>query len=307
VIARLKRQLPDAWHYIVAPAIAALLPWRIAWRWLRWLSRRSYGVFDEPARAACASAPAFLPIGDVEAFAARVRLHWLVDTCDYYLSVLRRRRGVLPWHVEQVGAWPRDGRFVVAGFHHGHGLWVFRSLAAAGHQAALVSARWDRADFPGLPVRYWYGRARGAEVRRLSGRPVIYRPGARAGLARALQEGATIVSVLDMPPRLAPRGQRPVRLLGHDICFPEGTLALAREAGVPVVPFWMSYDLERGRRQFVIGEPLDPSAPDTLQRLADQLDCIIRATPSAWFFWQEFPQWIADTPAAIARNETVEG
>ncbi|UXI69464.1 hypothetical protein [Tahibacter amnicola] len=307
MIDHLKRQFADAWHFVIAPGVAALMPWRLAWRWLCWLSRRSFGAFDEAARAAQLHAPNYLPIADPVAFGARVRLHWLIDTCDLYLSLLRRRRDVLPWHVEQVGQWPRDGHFVVAGFHHGNGLWVFRTLAAAGYQAALVSARWDKADYPGLPVRYWYGRVRGGEVARISQRPVIYRPGAKARLAQALEEGAAVVSVLDMPPRLAPRGQKPVRLLGADACFPDGTLELARGAGVPVVPYWMEYDLDRGIRRFVIGEPMDPHAPDTLQRLADLLDTAIRRTPSAWFFWPEWSAWLADTPAAIAAPAAAAG
>ena len=30
------------------------------------------------------------------------------------------------------------------------------------------------------------------------------------------------------------------------------------------------------------------------QALADILDAQIRRTPSAWFFWPEWPQWLAD-------------
>ncbi|GMV27963.1 MAG: hypothetical protein AMXMBFR59_00880 [Rhodanobacteraceae bacterium] len=297
VIAKLRSQLPDAWQFFVAPALAALLPWRLGFRWLRWLSRRG-GAFDEPACAAAATAPDYLPVTDPNAFAANVRLNCLWDTADLYLSLLRRRQARLPWHVQQIGEWPRDSHFIAAGFHHGHGHWVFRTLARAGFDASLVSARWDRADYPGLPLRYWYGRLRGGDVQRLSGRPVVFRPGAKAQLARALDEGATVVSVLDMPPRMAPRGQQPVRLLGQDASFPDGTLELAKAAGVPVVPYWMEFDLERGMRRFVIGDPLDPADPATLQKLADLLDRAIRLTPTAWFFWPEWPRWIADAAAA---------
>lgn len=298
VIAKLRSQLPDAWQFFLAPALAAVLPWRLAYRWLRWLSRHSRSAFDEPALAAAASAPNYLPIADATEFAANVRLNCLWDTADLYLSLLRRRRGRLPWHVQQVGAWPRDSHFIAAGFHHGHGHWVFKTLAQAGFDASLVSARWDRADYPGLPLRYWYGRLRGGDVERLSGRPVVFRPGAKGKLARALDEGAAVVSVLDMPPRMAPRGQKPVRLLDQDACFPDGTLGLAVAAGVPVVPYWMEFDLDTGVRRFVIGEPLDPSDPATLQTLADILDRAIRLTPSAWFFWPEWPRWIIDAADA---------
>jgi len=115
-------------------------------------------------------------------------------------------------------------------------------------------------------------------------------------LLTALAAGKPVVGVIDMPPRLAPRGQRHVRLLDHDASFPDGLLDLARTAGVPVVPYWMEYDLERGRRRFCVGAPLGPNdAPGTLQSLADILDKQIRATPSAWFFWPEWPDWIRST------------
>ncbi|MBL8300905.1 MAG: hypothetical protein JNN30_21395 [Rhodanobacteraceae bacterium] len=301
MITTLRSQLADAWQFFVAPALAALLPWPLGYRWLRWLSRRNTSVFAEPAQAAAAIAPDHLPVSDREAFAANVRLNCLWDTTDLYLSLGRRRRAALPWYVQQVGEWPRDTHFVAAGSHHGHGHWVFRSLAHAGFDASFISARWNRADYPGHPLRYWYGRLRGSDVQRLGGRPVVFRPGARAQLARVLDERAVVVSLLDIPPRLAPRGQQPVRLLGKAVSFPDGTLELARAAGVPVVPYWMEFDLERGIRRLVIGEALDPADPATLQKLADQLDRAIRLTPSAWFFWPEWPCWIADATEAAER------
>ncbi|TDR38243.1 hypothetical protein DFR29_12243 [Tahibacter aquaticus] len=294
MIAKLRSQLPDAWQFFVAPALAALLPWKLGYRWLRWLSRHSRSAFDEPAQAAATQAPNYLPIADTAEFAANVRLNCLWDTADLYLSLLRPRHSRLPWHVQKIGDWPRDSHFIAAGFHHGHGHWVFKTLAQAGFDASLVSARWDRADYPGLPLRYYYGRLRGGDVERLSGRPVVFRPGAKAQLAQALEQGAAVVSVLDMPPRMAPRGQKPVRLLDQQASFPDGTLELAKAAGVPVVPYWMEFDLARGTRRFCIGQPLDPADPATLQILADILDRAIRLTPSAWFFWPEWPRWIED-------------
>lgn len=301
-MSRLRIQFTDAWQFFIVPIVAALLPWRLAYRWLRWLSRGA-SAFDEPAQAARAVAPQHLDVGDVERFTANVRLHWLLDTCDLYLSLLHWKRPWRPWHIERVGEWPRDGRFVVAGFHHGNGHWMFKSLAEAGHDSVIVSARWDKADYPGLPVRFRYGCLRGYDMARLSGRPLIFRPNARQQLADSLAAGYAAIGVLDMPPRLAPNGQRPVRLLGNDASLPDGMLDLARDAGVPVVPYWMEYDLERGTRRFVIGEPLDPADPGTLQKLADLLDAAVRKTPSAWFFWPEWPLWLEQAPEAVAKAD----
>lgn len=301
MLAKLRTQITDAWQFFIAPGIAALLPWRLAYRWLRRLSRGT-SAFDEPARAARAVAGSYLDVGDPERFAADVRLHWLLDTCDLYLSLLHRRRAWRPWHIERVGEWPSDGRFVVAGFHHGNGHWMFKSLAEAGHDSVIVSARWAKSDYPGLPVRYRYGCLRGYDIARLAGHPLIFRPNARRQLADALAAGYAVIGVLDMPPRLAPNGQRPARFLDRDACLPDGMLELARSAGVPIVPYWMEYDFDRGVRRFVIGEPLDPADPATIQRLADRLDAAIRKAPSAWFFWPEWPLWLEQAPDAIARS-----
>ncbi len=291
----------DAMQFFFVPFVAALLPWRWATRWLHWWSARRGGPFDEAARAAETIAPKYLDVGSAEAFARALRLTWLLDTCDAYLSLTRWRRSWWPRYVQQVGAWPTCGAFIATGFHHGTGLWVFRSLARAGRDSVLVAARWERADYRGLPLRYWYGRLRAWDVERISGQPIAFRPGVRDRLAAALASGTPVVGVIDMPPRLAPRGQRRVRLLDHDICFPDGLLVLARAAGVPLVPDWVEFDLQNCTRRFCIGEPLDPNdASGTLQVLADILDRQIRRTPGAWFFWPEWPAWVSaaaqDTP-----------
>ena len=70
---KLRTQLQDAWYLFVVPALAALLPWRLAWRGLRWIARHGGGPFAEGAQAAAVIAPEYLPIGDRQAFAAEAR------------------------------------------------------------------------------------------------------------------------------------------------------------------------------------------------------------------------------------------
>lgn len=304
-MSKLRTNLADAWQFFLAPIIAALLPWRLARRWLRWLASHENGPFAEASRAAVAVAPQYFDVGDVKRFAADMRLVWLLDATDLYLCLAHRARAWRPWHVQRVGEWPRDTAFIATGFHHGTGQWSYKTLAEAGRHSMLVSARWDKRDYPGLPLRYRYGRLRGGNVEALSGNPIAYRPGAKQPLSAALARGDCVVGVIDMPPRLAPRGQRPVRMLGQDISFPDGLLALAREARVPLVPYWVEFDLQACTRRFCIGTPLDPHDVDgTLQALADLLDAQIRRTPAAWFFWPEWPQWLAD--AAVLRGQSAD-
>jgi hypothetical protein len=303
----LRKHLIEVWYFFLVPGIGALVPWRLAWRWLHWWAQRSGGPFDEAAQAAIAVAPQHLPVANKQAFVANSRLVWLIDYCDFMLSLMHWRRAWYPWHVQRVGAWPREGAFVATGFHHGAAYWLFRTLAEAGHDCTTISIRWDREEYRKHPVRYWYGRLRYWDMKRIGRRPIAYRPGIKPILKQAFAEGAAVLSLVDLPPRMAPRGQRPVRLLGHDLSFAEGIVVTARDAGVPIVPFWVEFDKDCYTRRFCIGEPLDPADIDaTLQTLADILDRQIRSTPEAWSFWPELPRWIEDAERAAGSHATAD-
>jgi len=301
-VSRLRRNATDAWILYAAPWLPSLLPWRWAYRCYRWLARFTH-MYPEPANAAVAIAPQYLTITDVDAFARDVRTVWLLDAVDLALS-RRHRADWLPWHVAVRGQWP-GGSFVAAGFHYSTGLWVFRDLRKNERDAVLVAARFERDDFAHHPVRYRYGAARFAEVERISGKANAYRPGVRERLLDALARGVPVVSVLDMPPRLAPRGQRPVTLLDRPASFPDGSLVLARDAGVPIVPYWVEVDFASGLRTLVIGEPIEPEPIEAaLDVLAAILDRLIRVQPAAWLFWNELPTWIADAQRLQSMRES---
>lgn len=289
---RLRSRLHDAFILYLAPWLPSFLPWPLAWRCYRWLARWP-GMYPEPVAAAVREAPRFLPIADPEAFARDARSVWLLDAADLYRS-RRRPAGWLPPQLDRVGAWPA-GPFVALGFHYSAGLWVFGDLRRSGHDAVMVLARQDPGAFTSHPVRLRYGRLRMAEVERIAGRPPAYRPRVRERLLQELADGACVLCLLDVPPHIAPRGQRPVHILGQPASLPAGALDLAREAGVPVVPYWVEIDPASGRRRLVIGEALDPAPVDAvLAQLAARLDGLIRQQPAAWLFWNEWPAWLRD-------------
>jgi lauroyl/myristoyl acyltransferase len=235
--------------------------------------------------------------------AQEARLICLLDHCDLYLSLLRRWRLRLPWHIECRGAWPTQGGFIATGFHHGTGHWIFSTFRSVGRKSTALYAKRDRNDYRGVPVRYWYGGLRVRDVEYVSGRKGVFRPHIR-GLLDALKEGVAVTALADIPPRLAPQGQRPVRLLGEDVTMPEGLVKMAKSRNVPLVPFWTEFDLNRGTRTLVIGDPIDPTDVDaTLRTLAQMLDARIRATPAAWMFWTEWPQWIKDSSAVLTPSQ----
>lgn len=294
----LSRQAQDAWQLFIAPGIAALLPWSLGYRWLRWLSRHTR-LFDEAIIPAKNIAAQSLGL-DEELFAQQARLIILLDHCDLYLSLFRFWRKGRPWHVRCRGAWPATGGFIAVTFHYGNGYWIFSTFRDVGRQSGTLYARREPEQFRDLPLRYWYGSLRIREVERVAGRPGIFRPHLRK-VFDVLREGVPVTALADLPPRLAPQGQRPVRLLDQAVTMPEGLIKLARSCSVPLVPFWTEFDLEKGIRTLVIGDALSPESSDiALQSLADILDTCIRAAPAGWMFWPEWPQWIADSVAVTA-------
>lgn len=291
----LRERLHDAWQLSLAPRLPSRLPWSAAYACYRALARVPR-FFAEPVEAAAHVAAQQLPLTDMNAFRHDARTTWLLDTADLYLSQ-RQPVDWLPAWVEVQGAWP-TGAFVALTFHYGTGLWLCRSMRRAGHRNVFLSARFERVDFAQRPWRHAYGERRLAEVARIGGEPIAYRPGVHAQLLNALRRGSSVLGLVDIPPRLAPRGQQRVRLLGHTASLPDGLLRLAAQAKVPIVPCWVDIDFSSGRRTVVIGAAQSPEPFEaTLAALAATLDRLIRAQPAAWLFWPEWNAWLADAGA----------
>lgn len=291
----LRGRLADRWMLSIAPGWPSHLPWPLAYACYRAIARQRSLYADFASGAACA--PDYLPIADADAFLRDVRTMHLLDVADLALS---RRKSVDWWphHVDVVGAWPVSGAFVAVTFHYGTGLWICRALRHAGHRGMFLSGRFERDAFEARPLLHRYGAARLAEVERITGSPIAYRPGARATLLDALAQGVSVIGLIDVPPRLAPRGQRPVELLGHPASLPDGLLQLAADAGVPIVPCWVELDVASGRRRVVIGEARAATPIDaTLAAIAATLNRLIRAAPASWMFWREWSGWLRDAAA----------
>lgn len=300
----LRTQWRDAWQFFIAPGIAALVPWWLGYRWLRWLSRHTR-LFDDMALPLAAAAASHLRLSDEERarFAERVRLVLLLDHADLYLTIVRWHRFGPPWHVQIRGEWPHEGGFINTGFHYGTGHWIFRSLARAGRESVALYAERSREGFRAHPVRFWYGDLRIASVEKLAGTESVFRPHIRRAL-HAIESGKTATALIDVPPRLAAHGQVPVTLLDQPASLPQGLIKLARSCHVPLVPFWTEFDFDRGTRTLVIGEPIDAKDPAVLQKFADILSRQIRLTPEAWYFWGELSHWIEDAKPLHAASAT---
>ena len=260
----------DAWMLSVAPRLLSLLPVQHIYAGCRAFAQWG-NLFAEPTDAAARAAPACLPIADVARFRRDVRTLWLLDVTDLYVS---RRKPVdwLPPDLAIRGEWPRGSGFVAVTFHYGTGLWLCRSLRRHARGSVFVSGRFERDEFAQRTIRHRYGMRRLAEVERIGGEAIAYRPGVRETLLGALRRRVPVLGLIDVPPRLAPNGQHPVRLLDRPASLPEGLLVLASEAGVPIVPCWVEIDFASGRRTLVIGEACAPEPVGTV--LADRVDVL---------------------------------
>lgn len=126
--------------------------------------------------------------------------------------------------------------------------------------------------------------------------------------------GMKMLTALRRGEIVATQGDRPrtggrsitALLFGQPTELPAGPPALARAAGVPLVPVFV-FRRGRSRSEVVVRQPIPVSAerhPEALeaiaQRLADELEWAIRQAPYQWFCFQDL--WSGEPPLRPARG-----
>lgn len=143
-------------------------------------------------------------------------------------------------------------------------------------------------------IRDWFVRLRAA-----LGIEIVIAGGGAGVLRRlteALDQNAGVALVCDRD--LSGRGV-PVRFFGEETTLPGGPVALARRSGAPILPV-ACYFRPDGGHHLVIRPPV-PLTPggdvlrESTQRLADELEALIRAAPDQWHLLQ--PNWPSDRAA----------
>ena len=293
-------------HFVV-PWLCALLPWPLAWRMLRRLSRRTGWNLAHARRSAEAAQPALADVAG-PVFAERAQLVKLLDLCDAPRSLLRSRRHFLRWWRVD-GAWPQSPAFVAVSLHYGNGLWPVQHLRWHGHPAHFIAQRIDPQWFAGQPATRAAVAFRETCVERAMLRPIIHSGGARARCLSALRSGSSIVALLDNPQGLE-RGAVPVTLFGRRLALHTGILRVAIEADVPVVPYLAMLDKD-GRRRLDIGPALTGTDAETMGRaLGEWFAPRVAADPAGWHLWPnlgEFETAVAalHPPAADGRMPSI--
>lgn len=271
------------------PGVCVLLPWPLAFRWLR-LWARWPRLFSQEWRAALAAAQQWITIDDPATWARQYRACRLVDHADYWLS-RTRGAGWLDRYVDAPQAWPLTGSAAVGVFFHWcGGMWAVRALHRAGPRAAVLAGHYSKRAMGHSWWGYLYGFLRLSELARAGGRPLIFSPGTVKKAVADLAAGHWVIGTPDVPPtetKLA----RPVQLFGRDAQFTEGLLRIARDGGVPVVMFTLALDLSNGRRQLRVHGPFDPHDPQLLQQIAGFWEGLLREKSWGFTLWPMMPAY----------------
>lgn len=290
------RSLVEHW---LLPALAVPLPWPVAFRVLRLLSRYR-GLYEEEWRPALEQARRYVEIPDERDWCRRYRLARLVDHADFWLSRTRSARW-LRRHVDGASQFPlRDRAAVGVFFHWCAGQWSVRALRANGPRAAVLAGRFSTRSMGGARLGFLYGHVRLKELARAGGRPLIYAPGTVKRALSDLSQGHWVIGTPDVPPTETALPV-PVTLFDRPAWFAEGLLLIARRAQVPIVIFTLALDTDTGRRELRVSGPFAADDPDLLQRIATYWEGLLREKSWGFTLWPAMPSWF--TPPARSQGQ----
>lgn len=283
---RLRHELRDLVEVVLLPALAAVLPWSIAFALFKRLARWPL-LYRAPSRRALAEAQRRGWAADPAAWIQDRKLTTLVDHADHYLARTRSDRW-LRRYLDVEGEWPAPGQAAIAlTFHWGAGMWGLRSAARSGLQGHMLVAALDSAHFAGHWVLHRYIKARTRSIALSLRCPFIdVSTGMRQAL-RVLQENQQLFAVVDVPADQVAASQ-PVQILGLPARLPSALLRLAVDRQIPVCVYVTGIHMDTGRRFLRIRQLGVPADVDSLAAaLAAELDSLIRECPPAWHFWSE--------------------
>ena len=285
-IQRIRVEARDLFELVALPALAAFLPWNLAFRVLRRMALliRPYG---EATEVALAQASARGWSGDIAHWALVRRLVTLVDHADLYLA-RTRSDAWLARYVDVQGEWPAAGKAgLICTFHLGAGMWGLRHARASGLKAHAIVAPLEGAHFAGRTVLLGYARARTAEVARSLGCPTLDMSVSLRPVLQALRRGEQVVAAIDVPADQVSASEE-ISLLGQRARVPRGLLRLAVDQRLPVTVYLTGLQVGSGRRTLQIHRL---GVRDDLGQLIAEvfafLDQAIRDDPPAWHFWGE--------------------
>ena len=282
----LARALADALGLYAIPLLAALLPWRVGFAWLRRLSSVAF-LYRASVESLWTGAAPFFPGADAREWQRRARLLLLVEHTDTWLTLLRGDRW---WrrHVRVCGAFPAPDRAnLLLTYHWGTGNWIWRALRANGIGAYFLARRPHGRSLGMTRLSHWYGRLRGWSLRRIGSSGIIFTGESSGAIGDALAANHSVVGMLDLGARDSQRTAAGT-LLGRPVRLPFGLVRIALESGAGIALFSIGLDWRTGDRDLRIEVlPAASDAGTTMAAYVGHLDDRLRASPEAWQMWHE--------------------
>jgi phosphatidylinositol dimannoside acyltransferase len=298
-ITRLRLEIRDALELMLLPALAALVPWNLGYRLLRWISRtiRPYAPTTNEALEQASNRGW---VGDEKHWTLVRRIVTLVDHADLYLAKSRSDAWMLKY-LDVQGQWPQPGEpGLICTFHWGAGMWGLRHACASGLKAHALVAPLQGEHFAGRRVLLAYARARTAEVARSLGCATLDISASLRPALQALKRGDQVIAAIDVPADQVSSSEE-IDFLGTRARVPRGLLRLAVDQRLPVTVYLTGLNVDSGRRFLRIHQL---GVPENLQQLMTKvfsyLEEAIRTDPPAWHFWSEAPRIFVTDDGASA-------
>ena len=294
---RLRTEARDLIELVLAPGLAAVLPWRWCFAFFKRLARVRwlYGAACAQALQQ-AQARGQVAEGDAARWLAVRRLVTLVDHADHYLAA-SRSNAWMRRHLAVQGQWPRaDQAGIFCTFHWGAGMWALRHAGASNLQGHALVAAMEGTPFAGRTVLHWYVRARTRSVGHALGRVPLVVSGSLRPVIQALRRNEQVLAAVDVPSDQV-SASVPICLRGMTARVPKGLLRLAVDYKVPVTVYVTGLNVQNGQRSLRI---VQLGAWDVLDALVaavfGHLESALCEDAAAWHFWGESHRFFSAPP-----------
>jgi hypothetical protein len=291
IAARLRTEARDLLELVLAPGLAAVLPWALCFRIFGFLSRFDL-LYREECNEAIRNAEALGWVREDRARWLRTRrLVTLIDHADFYLARTRSDRW-LARHMAVSGDWPDPSQAaVLCTFHWGAGMWGLRHARSKRMRAHAIVAPQVREAFPGRTVKFLYCRARVRSVAAALQTEPIEPSRSPRRIVETLRGGEQIVAAIDVPADQVAASEA-ISIVGIPARVPRGLLRVAADSRIPVIVFLTGIRMTDGRRTLRIHRVGSRDDAEALMvEVFAFLEQAIESDPAAWHFWSVAPRF----------------
>lgn len=280
---RIRQELTDLTVYFLMPIPALILPWRIAYRWYRYIAGKPW-LFEKRVKTACHNARQLVAVQDVESWRQQHRLTLIIDHTDFWISWLQPRRARRLLH--QCGTWPDSGPFIVIGTHYGCGFMLMRALQRAGVDPYFIFRKTPAEQFRGQRIRQFYVYLRLRHQKSLFP-DKCYHPGSYPRrLLRGLDQGCNILVLVDVPAERN-RPSQSFQLFGRAGRVDRGMFDILIKRQLRYVTYQTHIDFTSGQRSLEIASARHVDTETEfwadMQRYVNDT---LATSNSQWHLWQ---------------------